>query len=152
MKAILDDKGFITSFALEGEIADGIELANPEDIDHFLAHWQSYQAQDAKAHFDEEQDTALAEKTEKETLRQRRQTECFTAESQASATPKLWNTSVGERQPRHFLGRELIRSTTESTNACETAWKLQPFGKKKRSSPLVFSFVPRCHGLCGSAK
>lgn len=38
MKAILDDKGFITSFALEGEIADGIELANPEDIDHFLAH------------------------------------------------------------------------------------------------------------------
>ena len=75
-----------------------------------------------------------------------------TAESQASATPKLWNTSAGERQPRHFLGRELIRSTTESTNFCETAWKSQPFGKKKRSSPLVFSFVPRCHGLCGSAK
>ena len=74
------------------------------------------------------------------------------AESQASATPKLWNTSAGERQPRHFLGRELIRSTTESTNFCETAWKSQPFGKKKRSSPLVFSFVPRCHGLCGSAK
>ena len=27
-----------------------------------------------------------------------------------------------------------------------------PFGKHCRSSPLVFSFVPRCHGLCGSQK
>lgn len=94
MKAILDDKGFITSFALEGEIADGIELANPEDIDHFLAHWQSYQAQDAKAHFDEEQDTALAEKTEKETLRQRRQTECFTFVNRG----QLWYATLSVKQ------------------------------------------------------
>ena len=27
-----------------------------------------------------------------------------------------------------------------------------PFGKYWRSRPLVFSFVPRCHGLCGSQK
>jgi hypothetical protein len=27
-----------------------------------------------------------------------------------------------------------------------------PFGKYWRSSPFVFSFVPRCQGLCGSAK
>ena len=27
-----------------------------------------------------------------------------------------------------------------------------PFGKYCLSSPLVFSFVPRCHGLCGSQK
>ena len=27
-----------------------------------------------------------------------------------------------------------------------------PFGKYWRSSPLVFSLVPRCHGLRGSAK
>ena len=27
-----------------------------------------------------------------------------------------------------------------------------PFGKYWRSSPLVFSLVPRCHGLCGSQK
>ena len=61
MKAILDDKGFIASFALEGEITDGIELPTPEDIDHFLAHWQSYRSKDGKALFDEEQDDALAE-------------------------------------------------------------------------------------------
>ena len=27
-----------------------------------------------------------------------------------------------------------------------------PLGKYWRSRPLVFSFVPRCHGLCGSQK
>ena len=27
-----------------------------------------------------------------------------------------------------------------------------PFGKYWRSRPLVFSLVPRCHGLCGSQK
>lgn len=27
-----------------------------------------------------------------------------------------------------------------------------PLGKYWRSSPLVFSLVPRCHGLCGSGE
>jgi hypothetical protein len=30
--------------------------------------------------------------------------------------------------------------------------KSVPFGKYCRSRPLVFSFDPRCHGLCGSQK
>ena len=30
--------------------------------------------------------------------------------------------------------------------------KSVPFGKYWRSNPLVFSSVPRCHGLYGSAK
>ena len=94
MKAILDDSGFITSFALEGDITDGIELPDPEDIDHFIEHWQSYKAQDGKALFDEEQDTALAEESEKETLRQRRQTECFTFVNRG----QLWYATLSIKQ------------------------------------------------------
>lgn len=94
MKAILDDKGFITSFALVGEITDGIELPNPDDIDYFLAHWQSYQVQDGKALFDEEQDTALAVESEKEALRQRRQTECFTFVNRG----QLWYAALSVKQ------------------------------------------------------
>jgi hypothetical protein len=30
--------------------------------------------------------------------------------------------------------------------------KSVPLGKLCRSRPLVFSLVPRCHGLCGSQK
>jgi len=35
-------------------------VPDPEDIGHFIEHWQSYKAQDGKALFDEAQDTALA--------------------------------------------------------------------------------------------
>ena len=94
MKAILDDKNFITSFAIEGEITDGIELPDPKDIEHFLAHWQSYKAQDGKALFDEAQDTALAEESEKETLRHRRQTECFTFVNRG----QLWYATLSIKQ------------------------------------------------------
>ena len=76
----------------------------------------------------------------------------YLAESQASATLLSKKTSAGDLQPRHFLGRALISATIESTYSCETARRSQPLGKKKRRMPLVFSFVPRCHGLCGSAK
>ena len=94
MKAILDDKGFITSFALEGDITDGIELPAPEDIDHFIEHWQSYKEQDGKALFDEAQDTALAEESEKEALRQRRQTECFSFVNRG----QLWYATLSIKQ------------------------------------------------------
>ena len=94
MKAILDDKSFITSFALEGDITDGIELPDPEDIDHFIEHWQSYKAQDGKALFDEAQDTALAEESEKEALRQRRQEECFTFVNRG----QLWYATLSIKQ------------------------------------------------------
>ena len=94
MKVILDEKSFITSFALEGEITDGIELPAPEDIDHFLAHWPSYKAQDGKALFDEEQNTALAVESEKATLRQRRQTECFAFVNRG----QLWYATLSVKQ------------------------------------------------------
>ena len=94
MKAILNGDGFITSFALEGDITDGIELPDPENIDHFMEHWQSYKAQDGKALFDEEQDTALAEESEKEALRQRRQTECFSFVNRG----QLWYATLSIKQ------------------------------------------------------
>ena len=70
---------------------------------------------------------------------------------QASATASK-KTSKGVRQPRRLRGLRLIRSRTRSNSACDTSRKLQPRGKKYRSSPLAFSLQPRCHGLCGSAK
>ena len=70
---------------------------------------------------------------------------------QASAT--VWKkTSKGVRQPSRLRGLWLIRSRTRSNSACDTSRKLQPRGKKYRSSPLAFSLQPLCHGLCGCAK
>lgn len=73
------------------------------------------------------------------------------AESQPSATLSE-KTSRGVFQPRHFLGRSLRRSSTACTSSSVIAWKSKPLGKKNRIRSLVFSLVPRCQGLCGSAK
>ena len=48
-------------------------------------------------------------------------------------------------------GRMSASATTASTSGL-CALRSVPFGKYCRSSPLVFSFVPRCQGLCGSQK
>jgi hypothetical protein len=44
------------------------------------------------------------------------------------------------------------RSATLSSSACEKPDKSVLLGKYCRSSPLVFSLLPRCQGLCGSQK
>src|SRR5205823_7640075 len=64
----------------------------------------------------------------------------------------LLSTSAGVFQPSVLRGRLLSVSAT----ALRWLWfqraKSVPLGKYWRSKPLVFSLVPRCHGLCGSQK
>ena len=67
------------------------------------------------------------------------------ADCQSSATP-VKKTSAGVFQSRHFLGRLFNKAITLSRSSSEITRKSQPFGKKKRSRPFVFSFVPLCHG------
>ena len=62
------------------------------------------------------------------------------------------NASAGVFQPRVLRGLVLSASATASRASVLWALRSVPFGKYCRSSPLVFSFVPRCHGLCGSQK
>ncbi len=59
--------------------------------------------------------------------------------------------SAGVFQPSVFLGRPLRAAAIAISRG---AWTLRsvPFGKYCCSSPLVFSFVPRCQGLRGSQK
>ncbi len=49
-------------------------------------------------------------------------------------------------------GRSLSRAATASSRLGVTERRSVPFGKYWRKRPLVFSFVPRCQGLCGSQK
>lgn len=77
MQIKLNEQGFIDSFAIEGELVDGLELPDPVDIDHFTEHFGSYMVRDGIVQFDEAQASTLAEESEKDILRQRRQTECF---------------------------------------------------------------------------
>src|SRR3954464_14822620 len=60
--------------------------------------------------------------------------------------------SAGVLQPRVFRGLLLRAIATAARSSALCALRSVPFGKYWRSSPLVFSFVPRCQGLWGSQK
>src|SRR3954454_2589977 len=60
--------------------------------------------------------------------------------------------SAGVLQPRVFRGLLLRAIATAARSSALCTLRSVPFGKYWRSSPLVFSFVPRCHGLWGSQK
>ena len=62
------------------------------------------------------------------------------------------NRSAGVSKPRRFRGRVFSLMATTSRSCCVRAPIETPFGKYCLSNRLVFSLVPRCHGLCGSAK
>src|SRR5216683_6686778 len=66
---------------------------------------------------------------------------------------RYWSkASAGVFHPRAFRGLELRVIATAAMSSALCALRSVPFGKYWRSRPLVFSLVPRCHGLCGSQK
>src|SRR5215207_2409340 len=75
------------------------------------------------------------------------------------ATPPRWiesscsfRASAGVFQPRVLRGRLLRAAATAARSPALWLLRSVPLGKYWRSSPLVFSLVPRCQGLCGSQK
>lgn len=77
MKVLLDEKGYITNYALVGDLIDGIEIPDPEDADYFQEHFTAFLVRDGTATFDEEQEKALQNEAVLEDLRNRREVECF---------------------------------------------------------------------------
>lgn len=55
-------------------------------------------------------------------------------------------TSAGVFQSKIFRGRLLIATCTAARSAALHRDRSVPLGKYWRNSPLVFSFLPRCHG------
>ena len=94
MKALLDDKGFIISYALVGNLVDGIDLPDPEDITHFEEHFAAYQVRDGTAAFDSEHDEALQTEAKKAEFRLRRETECFSVINRG----QLWYDKLSKKK------------------------------------------------------
>src|ERR1035441_2521493 len=69
-----------------------------------------------------------------------------------SNTPSGRNSSAGAFQPRVFLGRVLSSHAMSSSFSWENTDRSVPLGRYWRSSPLVFSEMPRSQGARGWAK
>ncbi|MFR8873563.1 MAG: hypothetical protein ACLVHV_08870 [Oscillospiraceae bacterium] len=42
MKVLLNEQGYVVSYALEGELLDAVETAEPADLSHFEEHFTAY--------------------------------------------------------------------------------------------------------------
>ena len=98
MKAILDEKGFIISYALVGDLVDGIELPDPDDLSHFEEHFSAYKVRDSTATFDNEHSEALLTEAKKDEFRMRREKECFSVINRGW----LWYDTLTEKQTKEL--------------------------------------------------
>ena len=72
MKVLLNEQGYIESYALEGELLDAVEVSAPSNLAHFEVHFTAYRVRDGTLSFDGEQSEAA-----KAEYRKRREVECF---------------------------------------------------------------------------
>ena len=91
---VLIENGFVSSYALIGTLVDGIEVPEPEDIDHFETHFTAYRLRDGTLEYDEDQNKENERKALCDELRQRRETECFSFINRG----QLWYDRLTEEQ------------------------------------------------------
>lgn len=77
MKVNINEDGYITNYAMIGNLVDGIDVADPKDLLQFENNFVSYRVRDGTASLDTEKLKAIADETALADYRKRRETECF---------------------------------------------------------------------------
>ena len=77
MKVLLNEQGYIESYALEGALLDAVEVSAPSDLAHFEAHFTAYRVRDGTLSLDGEQAALEQSEAAKAEYRKRREVECF---------------------------------------------------------------------------
>ena len=94
MKVLLSDQGYVVSYALEGELLDAVEAAEPSDLSHFEEYFTAYQVRDGIMVFDDAQAAAEQAEAAKGAYRKRREVECFPVINRG----QLWYDTLSEEQ------------------------------------------------------
>jgi len=77
MQVITDDRGYVLSFAFVGNMVGASETPEPEDMDLFMHQFYAFQLKDGKLVYDPTEYEKVQTEEQKENLRSRRETECF---------------------------------------------------------------------------
>lgn len=77
MKVLLNEQGYVESYALEGDLLDAVETEEPDDLSHFEEHFTAYQVRDGTLAFDDIQAEAEQAQAAKDAYRKRREVECL---------------------------------------------------------------------------
>lgn len=94
MKVLLNEQGYVESYALEGELVDALETAESNDLSHFEKHFTSYRMRDGTLVFDEGKDAQAQSEAAKAEYRRRRELECFPIINRG----QLWYDTLSEGQ------------------------------------------------------
>ena len=94
MKVLLNEQGYVESYALEGELVDALETAEPNDLSHLEKHFTSYRMRDGTLVFDEGKDAKAQSEAAKAEYRRRRELECFPIINRG----QLWYDTLSEGQ------------------------------------------------------
>lgn len=119
MQIIVED-GYVSSYALEGSLVDGIEVPDPLDTDHFEAHFQSYRLKDGALEYDEEQNAKIEQEALREQLRKQREAECFSVINRGW----LWYDTLSDTQVSELRDwyRGWLDVTDTLTVPAEPSW------------------------------
>lgn len=94
MKVLLNEQGYVESYAMEGELVDALETAEPNDLSHLEKHFTSYRMRDGTLVFDEGKDAQAQSEAAKAEYRRRRELECFPIINRG----QLWYDTLSEGQ------------------------------------------------------
>ena len=94
MQITTDEKGFVRCFAYVGNLANSIEVPEPEDFERFLNQFYAFRLQDGHLVYDSEAYEAHVTEETKEEYRHRREKECFSVINRG----QLWYESVSLTQ------------------------------------------------------
>lgn len=119
MQIIVED-GYVSSYALEGSLVDGIEVPDPPDIDHFEAHFQSYRLKNGALEYNEEKYTEIEQEALREQLRKQREAECFSVINRG----RLWYDTLSDIQVSELRDwyRGWLDVTDTLTVPAEPSW------------------------------
>ena len=77
MQVLCNNQGYVQSFAFIGALVEGIDTLEPEDMDLFMHQFYAFQLKDGKLVYDPTEYEKVQTEEQKENLRIRRETECF---------------------------------------------------------------------------
>ncbi len=94
MKVITDAEGFVQCFAYVGDLVEGTEVPEPDDLDQFLHHFYAFRLADGKLLYDVEAYEKHLEQEMNEEYRIRREKECFSCVNRG----QLWYATLSIAQ------------------------------------------------------
>ena len=120
MKVKINEQGYITDYALIGDLVDSVEVTDPGDWFHFEDNFTSYRVRDGTATFDEERLKVITEETALDNYRKRRETECFSVVNRGT----LWYEELTQKQKSELKKwyKEWLKVTETKVVPEKPAW------------------------------